>query len=99
LNNVETRDPKVVVVRNLEKNSDVWHLQRNVRASGTNTVHKVVWTDVDPDDEVDERQFINTMGAGRGKGFIRSLELGDRITVIARAMVRHLCLFFYHGNS
>jgi len=77
--------PDVTMVKNPEKDSYTWHIQRNVRASREETVHEVVWTDSDPDDEVDEREFMDMTGAGRGKGFVRLLEPQHRIAVIAQA--------------
>ncbi|KAF8890808.1 hypothetical protein CPB84DRAFT_1784583 [Gymnopilus junonius] len=58
--------PDRTMVKNPEKDSYVWHIQRNI----------LVWTDSDLEEEVDEREFMDMTGAGRGK---------DSIVVIARA--------------
>ncbi|EDR00465.1 uncharacterized protein LACBIDRAFT_313370 [Laccaria bicolor S238N-H82] len=61
--------------------SKVWHLQSNIRASAKEAFHEVVWTDV-------EDWTVNSWGetgSGDGRGFVRLLQPGDKIAVIARA--------------
>lgn len=62
-----------------------WHIQRNVHVSSQVREHEVVWTDDvdggDFDDEDVER------GCGTGRGFVHLLRAGDRIAVMARALV------------
>ncbi|KDR78101.1 hypothetical protein GALMADRAFT_224488 [Galerina marginata CBS 339.88] len=77
---------EAIVIKNPDSGLDVWHIQRNIRASSTPVVHEVVWTDTTPDTGIDEEMLLDTTGAGRGTGFIPLLRLGDRIAVIARAM-------------
>ncbi|KDR72986.1 hypothetical protein GALMADRAFT_142687 [Galerina marginata CBS 339.88] len=84
--NVRAQGGAVTTVRNPTDNSDVWHIQRNIRASSSDTIHEVVWTGVDPNDNLDEMKCKDTTGAGRGIGFVRSLQREDRIAVIARAL-------------
>ncbi|KAF9555116.1 hypothetical protein CPC08DRAFT_145891 [Agrocybe pediades] len=64
---------------------DVWHIQRNVRASASEKVHEIFWTDEEPEEGVNELEVIDSTGAGVGAGFVRSLKPSDRIAVIGRA--------------
>lgn len=59
--------------------SKVWHLQSNIRASAKEALHEVVWTDVD------DWKVNSETGSGDGRGFVRLLQPGDKIAVIARA--------------
>lgn len=59
-----------------------WLVQRNVCASSQPRYHEVVWTDEEGED--DESQ----PGRGGGRDFVRSLLVGDRVAVFARALVR-----------
>ena len=61
--------------------SKVWHLQSNIRASENEALHEVVWTDLD-DAKVNSWEET---GSGDGRGFVRLLQPGDKIAVIARA--------------
>ncbi|KAF8992153.1 hypothetical protein BDQ17DRAFT_1332452 [Cyathus striatus] len=60
--------------------SGLWHLQSDVDGSHEVKLHKVLWTD-DGDGKDDENEIIKETGAGRGKGFVKSLQEGDRIAV------------------
>ncbi|KIJ91402.1 hypothetical protein K443DRAFT_686062 [Laccaria amethystina LaAM-08-1] len=61
--------------------SKVWHLQSNIRASANEALHEVVWTDVDDS----KLNAWKETGSGDGRGFVRLLQPGDKIAVIARA--------------
>jgi hypothetical protein len=64
----------------------VWKVQRNKVAHREYLEHTVVWRD---DDEIDdEEDEWPENGNGKGRGFVSSLERGDRILIWARAMVR-----------
>lgn len=80
---------QVVIVKNPRKpDSRIWHVQRNIRALRNDTIHEVTWSDEDYEEPgEDEMKFIDMTGAGRGIGFVQSLKHGDRIAVLARAMV------------
>ena len=69
---------------------NTWALQRNVHAGKGWKTHWVVWKHHGPDSgPVDE----NT-GAGMGADLLRCLKPGDRINLVARAMViGHRSLF------
>ena len=88
--------PDISLVKNPgnENDSYTWHVQRNARASKSDEEHEVVWTSDDAGQEedgvVDERELMDKTGAGRGRGFVRSLEKGDRIAVLAYARVSAL---------
>ncbi|KAF8992154.1 hypothetical protein BDQ17DRAFT_1254219 [Cyathus striatus] len=70
--------------------SDIWNVQRNVRASSTVKLHRVRWT---TDEESNTEEFLTSMdidystksGAGAGKGFVSSLRAGRQIAIISRA--------------
>jgi hypothetical protein len=68
---------------------DIWKLQRNVHAGGNWKSHEIVWTCDDPEKNLEGEYLEGTdeNGAGRGGDFVRSLESGDRIKLIARAIV------------
>jgi hypothetical protein len=65
-----------------------WMLQRNLVASMRAVEHIVEWTLNDDNVESAEEESEET-GAGTGRGFVASLQKGDRIGIWARAMVRH----------
>lgn len=65
----------------------VWDVQRNVHAKELFKEHEIIWNYSDDDkDEISEDEEAKT-GAGKGGDFVRLLRPGDRIRVIARAMV------------
>ncbi|KAL0631518.1 hypothetical protein Q9L58_009603 [Maublancomyces gigas] len=65
----------------------VWHVQSNVHAMESFKEHEIIWNYSDDDgDEISEDEEAKT-GAGKGGDFVRLLRSGDRIRVIARAMV------------
>lgn len=70
-----------------DKETDVWHIQRNVRSSIEERYHEVVWTEDEPSEEIDESESRDTTGRGLGAGFVRLLQSTDRIAVIGRAEV------------
>ncbi|CAA7270490.1 unnamed protein product [Cyclocybe aegerita] len=81
-----TRSPSIQTARNPQStyDPDVWVIQRNVRASKGHTTHDILWTAENVDD-VETRESLDDTGAGRGAGFVSSLEMGDRLAIIARA--------------
>ncbi|KAJ3507335.1 hypothetical protein NLJ89_g6363 [Agrocybe chaxingu] len=81
-----TESPSVQTVRNPQStyDPDAWVIQRNVRASRGHTTHNILWT-AESVDDVETRESLDDTGAGRGAGFASSLEMGDRIAIIARA--------------
>jgi hypothetical protein len=75
----------VTQVPNPLNGKHTWLLQRNVRASQNVRQHTIIWTDIDERGEVEDD--IDT-GRGQGAGFVRSLIAGDRIAIMARALVK-----------
>jgi hypothetical protein len=73
-------------VKNPNKNSDTWDIQRNRRAFHERQTHVVVWTK-EVDKEVDEKATYEATGSSLGIDFVKSLRPGDRIAVLARAQV------------
>lgn len=73
----------------IENGGPFWHLQRNRRANKEPKEHEVEWNwDCEEwDCESLGRDFDAKTGAGSGVGFVRSLEKGDRVAIIARAKV------------
>ncbi|KAF4612254.1 hypothetical protein D9613_004051 [Agrocybe pediades] len=73
-----------------ETEKDVWHIQRNARASRTERTHQIFWTDdQDPrEGPLNESGFVDSTGTGTGAGFVRSLKPTDQIAVIGRAKYR-----------
>jgi hypothetical protein len=71
-----------------------WLIQKNVRASSEVRHHTITWTSVDTGNGVgevpdsDSSEDTDT-GCGRGLEFVRSLVAGDRIAIVARALVNH----------
>jgi hypothetical protein len=53
--------------------------------------HTVEWRDEDPEEDEDEDEDEDENwpedGSGKGRGFVASLQRGDRILIWARAMV------------
>jgi hypothetical protein len=84
----EDADSPVTTVRNPHSDSwtDTWHIQSNVRAHGKAVRHTIVWTEK-ADDDIDEEALYTETGSKSGRGFVRLLEMGDRIAVIAWAKV------------
>lgn len=83
-------DCQIITVKNPnDENSDVWNIQRNKRGSNEYRSHTVIWTEDDEGGE--ESILIKETGRGLGRGFVRSLKMGDRIAVMVRAKVS---LFF-----
>ena len=74
-----------------DKNLDTWLIQRNERASSDFKLHTISWTKEEEAD-VDEEVLMCETGRGLGRGFVRSLNMNDRISILARAQVS-LCLF------
>lgn len=65
----------------------VWHVQRNVHARNLFKEHEIVWNHSDDDQDGTAEDVVAETGAGKGGDFVRLLRPGDRIRVIARAMV------------
>lgn len=65
-----------------------WHIQRNVHVSLELKDHEVVWTERDGGPARNELEVNDDTGTGNGWGFVRALRAGDRIAVLARALVR-----------
>jgi len=82
----ENADSRVTTVRNPHSNSgaDTWHVQSNIRAQIHPVQHIIYWTE-DVEEDVDEDSLYAKTGTKSGRGFVRSLEMEDRIAVIARA--------------
>jgi hypothetical protein len=74
--------------------SKVWHLQSNIRASANEALHEVVWTDVDDS----KLNAWKETGSGDGRGFVRLLQPGDKIAVIARARASRRLLTLNFGS-
>lgn len=70
----------------------IWHVQKNVHAKREVTEHEVVWTsaDYDRDEEADNGEAGDKTGAGKGDDFVKCLKSGDRIGIVARALVNPL---------
>jgi len=83
-------DSKIVRVKHPIYDDDSWEIQRNVRAVGEYTKHEVVWTEKASGSVQEEERVQDETGAGLGLGFVQSLQLDDRIAVVARAMVSQL---------
>jgi len=81
---------KFVRVKHPIYDDDSWEIQRNVRAVEEYTEHEVVWTEKASGSLQEERRVQNETGAGLGLGFVQSLQLDDRIAVVARALVSQL---------
>ncbi|KJA19745.1 hypothetical protein HYPSUDRAFT_204331 [Hypholoma sublateritium FD-334 SS-4] len=63
---------------------DVWGVQRNRRADREERMHEVVWNPrADPSDEETDPRLT---GSSLGVGFVDSLQPGDRVAVVARAL-------------
>lgn len=73
-----------------------WHIQRNVHVSSELKDHEVVWTDRDDDPAEDDTEEDGETGKGKGWGFVRTLRAGDRIAVLARALVSPFGRFHRH---
>ncbi|KAF8968110.1 hypothetical protein BDZ97DRAFT_1916334 [Flammula alnicola] len=69
---------------NLNRDSDVWEIQRNLWGSRQCRLHETVWTR-DLDEGVNEEAHFQATGSKLGLGFVRSLQAGDRIAVLAKA--------------
>ncbi|KIM38522.1 hypothetical protein M413DRAFT_447753 [Hebeloma cylindrosporum] len=80
----DAESPLVTTVTNAQSDSDTWHVQSNVRAHNQAVKHTILWSDKVEDDIDDDSLYIET-GSNSGRGFVRSLEMGDRIAIIARA--------------
>lgn len=65
----------------------MWHLQRNLHAKKPPTQHEIVWNWTDDDREEEVEENLDKTGAGRGGDLLRGLRSGDRLSVVARAMV------------
>ncbi|KAF9555115.1 hypothetical protein CPC08DRAFT_712307 [Agrocybe pediades] len=86
---VRTPVTDLSTVKNKSKTTkDVWPIQRNIRASKEPTLYEVYWSKVDLGfhDELDDLEFMDMTGSGRGTGFVQCLRPTDRIGVIGRAM-------------
>jgi len=87
---LETRadnaDSRVTTVRNPHSDSgaDTWHVQSNIRAQKRPVQHIISWTE-DVEADVDGDALYAETGTKSGRGFVKSLEMGDRVAVIARA--------------
>jgi len=63
-----------------------------VRAVGEHTKHEVVWTADASGSVHEERQIMDMKGAGLGVGYVQSLQMEDRIAVVARALVSEVLI-------
>ena len=79
----ETR-PDLRANRAPEEEKTTWLIQRNLVASRDMLEHEVVWN---RDDEVLTDEEWPENGTGSGRGFVASVDTGDRIGVWARCMV------------
>jgi len=84
----ENVDSPLTIVKNPHSDSggNRWHVQSNIRAHSEAVRHTILWADKIVDD-IDEQVLYTETGSKSGRGFIGSLEMGDRIAVIARAKV------------
>jgi len=76
--------------RDVEHSRDTWKVQRNRRGVPDAASHRVVWLN----DGVDSSKLGDkwtSQGQGAGRGFVGSLQPGDRIALLARAKV---CCFW-----
>ena len=87
-------DSPLTIVKNPHSYSgrNRWHVQSNIRAHSEAVRHTILWTDK-VEDDIDEQALYAETGSKSGRGFIRSLEMGDRIAVIARAKVGFSAFF------
>jgi hypothetical protein len=84
----ELRAPQVV-------DTPRWLVQKNRHASYVVQQHEVIWTDDDVYGEADHSRLLSTpdsrdapnelTGSGNGNGFLRELQLGDRVVLWARS--------------
>jgi hypothetical protein len=70
--------------RGQEEEKFTWLIQRNIVASRAMLEHEVIWN---RDDEVMTDEEYPENGRGLGRGFLASIDTGDRIGVWARCMV------------
>ncbi|KAF8964468.1 hypothetical protein BDZ97DRAFT_1815245 [Flammula alnicola] len=84
---MRNEDTGVVTAKNANEGSDVWHIQTNIRACRHSVTHEVAWTSDtnERDSDADEKEVFCATGSKLGRGFVRSLEMSDRVAVIARA--------------
>ena len=84
----EDPDSPVTTVRNPHSDSwtDTWHVQSNVRAHDKAVEHTIVWTEK-VEGDIDEEVLYAETGSKSGRGYVSSLQMGDRIAVIATAKV------------
>ena len=80
----ELESAGVTQVANPLNGKQTWLIQRNVRASSDIAQHTITWIAIDACGDGEE-DF--NMGCGRGAGFVRSLIAGDRVAIMARALV------------
>jgi len=72
--------------RDVEHSRDAWKVQRNRRGVPDAATHRIVWLN----DGVDSSKLGDkwtSQGQGSGRGFVGSLQPGDRIALLARAKV------------
>jgi len=69
-------------VKNSLEKSKRWFLQSNVHVSRAKNQHVIEWNR-DEDDYLEEASEVE--GTGRGKGFVSTLQGGQRIAVVVRA--------------
>ncbi|THV05167.1 hypothetical protein K435DRAFT_961545 [Dendrothele bispora CBS 962.96] len=65
-----------------------WHIQSNVTASGKFRDHVVTWRTTDEANPEEEQLYDRAKGRmGRGHELVRSLRAGDRLAIIAKALL------------
>ncbi len=64
-----------------------WLVQMNTQASRHVRDHEVVWSDLSSAEGAPEPEYDEKTGSGRGLDFVETLQAGDRIALIARALV------------
>ncbi len=72
-----------------------WVAQRNVVASSHIRDHEVIWSDLSSAEGGSEPEYDETHGSGRGLGFVKTLQAGDRIALVARALVSPISHFLF----
>ena len=72
-----------------------WTVQHNLVAVNQLREHVVEWWNDDDNssNENEDNDKDDETGKGSGKGFVRTLRPGDRVGILARALVCYLCFF------
>jgi hypothetical protein len=69
----------------------------NAQASRHIRHHTIKWSRNHDDTLGEKVEYDEKLGSGRGWEFVRTLEAGDRITLVARALVCLFPLFVFLG--